>query len=132
MVSKNAKPQARAISTKQQQKAKAAVSQVVQNDETYVDVLPPFFGSIETELSKEHAKFDEMFCFPLNPAFYKCFTRHPKRMQAVNNFLTQQGLTLTQQQDLSNNLTRKLIEHKFWKEGFDRIIPGYRDADFTE
>lgn len=25
-----------------------------------------------------------------------------------------------------------MIEHKFWKDGFDRIMPGYRDFDFTQ
>jgi hypothetical protein len=39
-------------------------------EEVYVDKLPPFFGSVEAELQKEHAKYDEMFRFPLNPAFY--------------------------------------------------------------
>jgi hypothetical protein len=53
-------------------------------------------------------------------------------MQAVNQFLTQQGLTLTSQQELQNNMIRALIEHKFWKDGFDRVIPGYRDAEFND
>lgn len=25
-----------------------------------------------------------------------------------------------------------MIEHKFWKEGFDHVIPGYRDFEFNE
>jgi hypothetical protein len=39
---------------------------------------------------------------------------------------------MTKEQTLENNVIRVLIEHKFWKEGFDRIIPGYRDYEFND
>jgi hypothetical protein len=53
-------------------------------------------------------------------------------LQSVDEYLKKQGLTVTSEQNLHNNLIRALIEHKFWKEGFDRVIPGYRDFEFNE
>ena len=53
--------------------------------EEYVDKLPPFFGNIETELAKEYHKFEQMFKFPLNPAFYtQTFARRPKNLKGAD------------------------------------------------
>jgi hypothetical protein len=76
--------------------AKTVLKQVLRDDsheslnkEVYVDKLPHFIGNVGAELQKEHAKYDEMFRFPLNPAFYKSsHTRHTRPMQAAKQFLT--------------------------------------------
>ena len=36
------------------------------------------------------------------------------------------------EQDQTNARTRAKIEHRFWKKGLEKILPGYRESDFTD
>ena len=53
-------------------------------------------------------------------------------MQTLSNYLKDLGIASNHSQYQIDQRTRSRIEHKFWKEGIDQVIPGYRDQDFTE
>ena len=53
-------------------------------------------------------------------------------MITLSNYLKDLGIASNQSQQQIDQRIKTKIEYKFWKEGIDQVIPGYRDQEFIE
>jgi hypothetical protein len=74
-----------------------------------------------------------MFSLPANPAFCKSqmIPAH-SHMQSLDEYCSKNGIILTKEKELKNNIVKRKLEHKFWAEGIEKTLTGYNEVDFTE
>ena len=77
--------------------------------------------------------YDRLFSFPQNPAFSRSMmVKEPQKLLTLSEFCKNQGISLTKAMEVKQDILKLKLEHRFWTDGIEKILLGYKEDEFIE